>query len=800
MKKLFLFYLVLLTLSTAPIITMAQEKHTISGYIRDMSDGESLIGATAYVKELGSGTVSNAYGFYSITLASGQYNLEFKYLGYQTVLKAIDLKGNITLDIELSNAQTKLQEVVITESMEDDNVSSISMGSSRLDVQTIQKLPAFLGEADVLKSIQLLPGISSVGEGASGYNSRGGSVGQNLILLDEAPVYNSSHLFGFFSVFNPDAVKDTQLFRGAIPSKYGGRISSILDVRMKDGNNKCYSTSGGIGTVFSRLAFEGPIVKNKGSFIVAARRSYIDVLAAPFTDVLDDGAGLNFYDLTMKANYKLSSKDHVYLSGYLGRDRFMFDERQGFSWGNATSTLRWNHLFSDRLFSNFTLVYSDYDYELAFGDTDRDKFDWNSNINSYIFKPEFTYFLNSDNEMTFGGEAIYYTFEPANAVGVSNGNVQDISLDRKYNLETSVYIGNRQTVNPVLTLEYGLRFSSFRLFGPGTAIDYGEAPRPGLRRDTVSTTFFGSGKTIAEYSNFEPRLSFKVQLSSYSSIKGSYNRMAQYLHLISNTTASNPLDVWVPSSNNIEPQIGQQVSLGYFANLGKEESLEVSVEGYYRKAENQIDYIDGADLLINERLEGDLLSGEGRAYGLELSVKKDAGRFSGWMNYTIAKTELQVEGINRGEWYSTRFDQPHNFKIAAFYELNKRMTLSGNFVFNTGTPITFPTSRVIQRDLPVIPYNANDSRNNVRLPNYHRLDLALRVDGKKEKKGRVRKNNDYWVFSFINVYNRRNAFSIYFAENEELIADNVLPTEAVRVSIIGSIIPAISYNFNFNCL
>lgn len=445
--------------------------------------------------------------------------------------------------------------------------------------------------------------------------------------------------------------------------------------------------------------------------------------------MLQDGGALNFYDLTLKTNYTFNRKNKLYASGYFGRDVFMFDKNQGFSWGNSTASLRWNHLYNERLFSNVTALYSNYDYNLQFGDDNLNRFNWDSSISNFILKPQFTYFINSDNEFDFGGEAIYYTFEPANALGISNGSAIDVSLDKKYNLETALYIGNKQNVTDWLSLEYGLRYSNFHSFGPGNVYTYNDTI-PGLRRTPIATTEYDRGETIVNYSNWEPRASFKIQSSPMSSVKGSYNRMAQYLHLISNTTASNPLDVWNPSSKNIKPELGDQFTLGYFRDIGEKREYEVSVEGYLRYTKNQIDYIDGADLLINQYLEGDLLSGKGRAYGVETYFQKKTGRLTGWISYTLVKTELKVNGINNGQWYYTRYDQRHNLKIAAFYDISERWSVSSNFVFVTGTPTTFPTSRFVMQDI-LVPYNSNGSRNNVRLPNYNRLDVSFRLEGKK---------------------------------------------------------------------
>lgn len=800
MKLNFRILLILLAglLLVASAQLHAQSKYTINGYIKDQSNGEALIGATVYVRQAVTGTVTNVYGFYSLTLDQGQYTVEFSYLGYQSIVKEVVLDKNVRLDLELLLETAQLTEVVVEADRDrGNNVQSVEMSTNKLDIATIKKIPAFLGETDVLKSIQLLPGISTVGEGASGFNVRGGSVGQNLILLDEAPVYNSSHMLGFFSVFNPDAVKDTKLYKGAIPSRYGGRLAALLDVRMKDGNNKKFEANGGIGTIFSRLSIEGPIVKERGSFIVAGRRSYADILARPFVELLQDGGALNFYDLTLKANYMLNPKNRVYASGYFGRDNFMFDANQGFDWGNSTATLRWNHLFSDRMFANVSAVFSNYDYSLAFGEDELDKFTWSSNIQNYMLKPEVTYFINSENELSFGGEYINYNFEPANAIGVSDGDAIDISLPDKNTMEAALYIGNSQKINSAIAVEYGVRYSYFRFFGPGTIYTYNDTI-PGIRRTPISAQSFSKGETIQTYDNWEPRLSLKVQVSPASSIKASYNRMVQYLHLISNTTASNPLDVWTPSTNNLKPELGDQFTMGYFRDFGSNQDYEASIEAYYRDTQNQIDYIDGADILLNENLEGDLLSGSGRAYGLEFYVKKNSGKLNGWVSYTLGRTEMQVLGINNGDWYPTRYDQTHNLKIAAFYDFNERWSFSTDFVFTSGTPTTFPTSRYVLQGM-TIPYNANGSRNNLRIPAYHRLDVSARLEGKKFKKnGKERKFRDYWVFSVYNLYARKNPFSIYFSQEDVRPQPGVpVNTQATQLSIIGTVIPSVSYNFKF---
>ena len=773
------------------ITVFAQTKYTVSGYIKDAQNGETLIGATVLVKGTTTGTTSNVYGFYSLSLEEGDYELDYRYIGFTTLSKTVSFDQNQTITVELVSDAEQLDEVVVTDTEEFD-VQGVQMSTEKLQINTIKKIPALFGEVDVLKSIQLLPGVSTVGEGTSGFNVRGGGVGQNLVLLDEAPVYNSSHLFGFFSVFNPDAVKDVKLIKGGIPASYGGRLSSILDVRMKEGNAKELEVSGGVGTVFSRLAVQGPIKKDKSSFIIAGRRSYIDILAKPFTG----DATLYYYDLTTKVNYNINQNNRLYLSGYFGRDVFKFDENQGFDWGSTTTTLRWNHLFNDRLFSNTSFFISKYDYGFSFGDTPDDKFDWKSRILTYTVKPTFDYFVNANNELTFGGEAIYYDFIPAESVGVSDGVSTDISLDEKFALENALYIDNKQKLGDKVTLRYGVRWSAFQYYGPGNVFEYQET-EPGKRKEVSSITTAGHRESIQSYSNFEPRASISYNLNDKSSIKASYTRTNQYVHLISNTAASTPIDVWTPSTNNIKPQQGDQYALGYFTTGIGDKELEFSSEVYYRDTKNQVEYVNGADLLINELIEGDLISGEGRAYGLEISIKKNTGKINGWLSYTISKSELLTEGISQDEWYPARFDQLHNLTVFGNYDFNERSSISANFSYVTGAPVTAPTSRFEQQGY-VVPFDYYDSRNGLRTPATHRLDLSFTRKLRRMKKGEKRKNEDELVISVYNVYARKNPFSIFFAQEQGRPIMTQSPvTQATQFSIIGSLVPSISYNFNF---
>ncbi|OAV42657.1 TonB-dependent receptor [Lewinella sp. 4G2] len=775
----------------------AQEKVTVKGTVTDASNGETLIGATIYLKGTTKGTTTNEYGFYSLTVDPGTYTIVAGYLGYEDQAREAEFIGNFTADFELAESGTDLVEIVVTAEEEDANVADVQMSVEQLNIGQIERLPALLGEVDVLRSIQLLPGVSTVGEGAAGFNVRGGSIDQNLVILDEAPVFNSSHLFGFFSVFNPDAVKGVKLYKGGIPARYGGRLSSILDVRMKEGNSKQFQMDGGIGTIFSRLSVEAPIVKDKSSFLLAGRRSYIDVLAAPFLGDDLEGTTLNFYDLTLKTNYKFSDRDQIFLSAYLGRDVFAPGDQAGFSWGNTTTTLRWNHLFSDKLFSNLTFYYSDYDYAINFGDDpEQDAFDWDASIVNFSAKPEFSYFINPDNVIRFGGQGIYYRFEPANAIAVSDGDEIDISIANQWAIESAAFIENEQSIfKGRVKLNYGLRLSYFAYLGGRNVYEFGEAPRQGIARPLTNATSTDRGETIKDWYNLEPRASIQYQLNTSSSLKASYQRTAQYIHLLSNTTASVPLDIWTPSTNNIDPQLADQYAIGYFRNF-KNNTYEASAETYYKDFSNLIDYVDGADLVLNELVEGQILPGKGRAYGLELQVKKVKGRFNGWINYTLARTELLTEGINDDDWYPSRFDQTHNLNVTGFYEINDRWTFSSTFAYITGTPVTLASSGYYQLGY-FVPNNEGAGRNNFRIPDYHRLDISFTLDPKKEKADK--RWQGQWVFGVYNLYSRRNPITVSGRQDADIrpILGQPISTESVKLSVVGNFIPSVSYNFKF---
>ena len=780
-----LFSIFLLSLTSFGVFSQSNS-YSISGYVKSAETGEELIGATVAVKTENAGVSANVYGFYSLSLPAGTYEVTYSYIGYQEIIEMVELTENRSINVELKEAVNELKVVEVTAEGAANNIESVEMSVNKIDAKTIKKIPALLGEADVIKSVLLLPGVSTVGEGSTGFNVRGGGIDQNLVLLDEAPVYNSSHLFGFFSVFNPDAVKNVKLIKGGIAPEYGGRLSSILDVRMKEGNKKEFTGSGGLGLIFSRLSLEGPIIKDKTSFLIAGRRSYADVLAKPFLNDNLSGSRFFFYDLTAKVNHEINQNNKIFLSGYFGRD--VFGSGFIFNWGNATATARWNHIFNDKLFMNLTAFYSDYDY--SFGveeDNARDDFLWESSIVSYSLKPDFSYYLNSKNTLKFGGQSLYYDFKPAKASFASDGQTNDISLPEQYAIENALYFQNEQKVGSRLSLLYGLRWSHFTNLGKGTKQVYRDTV-PGIRKPLESEEEFGRNEAIATYNNFEPRLSIKFDLDEVSSVKASYNRMSQYLHLISNTVASTPVDLWLPTDNNVEPQLVDQIAVGYFRNFSNNK-YEASVEVYGKDFQNQIDYIDNADIFFNEQLSGDLLSGDGRAYGAEFFIKKNQGKLTGWVSYTLSRSERKIEGINRGEWYPIRFDRTNNLSIVASYDLTKKWSFSANFVYSTGTPATFPTNRYEIQGI-VVPHNINDSRNNFQIPDYHRLDISATLTPERNEDKRWKGE---WVFSVYNVYGRRNPFSIFFEQDET----NPIITEAIRFAVIGSFVPAVSYNFSF---
>ncbi len=768
-------------------VGLKAQNYSLSGFVKDSTSGESIKGAVVKNLSDGASVTTNNYGFFSLTLPSGQQSVRISAGEYEGVTLVRNVQSDEQISIYLLPRADEIDEVRIR-AKRNDNVRAVDISTQSITGKVIKKIPAFLGEADVIKSIQLLPGVTTVGEGATGFNVRGGGIDQNLVLMDDAPVFNSAHLFGFFSIFNPDAVKDVQLIKGGIPAKYGGRLSSVLDVITKDGNNRDYQVNGGVGTIFSRLTFEGPLVKNKASFLVSGRRSYIDVLAKPLLNEDLEGSQFYFYDFTAKFNYD-NGKDKFFVSTYIGDDLFFAANAFGVKWGNSTLSARWNHIFNDKLFSNLTYYYSRYRYNLEFNIGDDLSFDWQSYINNHSLKTDFTYYLNSKNEIGFGGSSTYYIFEPGTATAVNNLGENTFGVPNKYAMENAIYLSDDWTPNNRFTIRAGIRGSQFLYLGKSNVYTFRDPFAEGQRRFVDSVWQAGDNEVIQQYLNLEPRFGFKYQWNRYTSIKGGYNRMVQNLHLISNTAASVPFDVWSPSTNNIKPELADQYTIGYFKNfsIGKQE-FESSAEVYYKDMLNQVDYVDGANLLLNELLEGELINGIGRAYGLELYVKKATGDLTGWVSYTLSRSERKSPGISDNEWYPSRFDRLHNLYIVAQYRLNKKWDLAANFVFSSGTPTTFYTGQYSIQGYTIPDAGSND-RNNVRNPNYHRLDLSATYT--KKKKGKWESN---WVFSVYNAYNRRNPFSIYFENNYQNTGIN----QAIQFSVIGSIVPAISYNFKWN--
>ncbi len=775
------FLAILLLLLAFP--GFAQEKVTLSGHIRDAGNGEELIGANVLIKALGTGTSTNVYGFYSLSVAPGNYEILVSYLGFQNKTFQTELNATKTLDIELEPEGVVINEVVVTAQQADRNVKDIEMSVQNLSAAQIKKIPQVLGEADLIRSIQLLPGVSTVGEGATGFNVRGGNVDQNLILLDEATVYNSSHLFGLFSVFNVDAIKDSKLYKGSIPSKYGGRLSSVLDVRQRDGNRKNFAASGGIGLIASRLTLEGPIQKDESSFMIAGRRSYGDLFLKLSPDLKDNV--VYFYDLNAKANFTLGEKDRLYLSGYFGRDVFNFGDDFSSDWGNATASLRWNHLFSEKLFSNFTAIYSDYGYSFGVPEGTQ-AFDWDAHIYNYVLKGDFSYFFSPKSKLDFGAEGNIYRFHPGNAKGIGDESIfNEINIQHNHALESAVYLSYEHEPIKNLTLQYGLRYSLFQRMGKEDVFLY-ENGVPTDQSAIIDTISYDSWEPIKTFTAPEPRFSANYVINDNNSVKFSYNRMRQYIHLVSNTTSATPVDIWTPSGTYVEPATADQIAIGYFRNF-KNNMYEASIEAFYKDFQNLLDFKDGAELLLNETLETELLTGDGRAYGLELMVQKNEGLLTGWVSYTLSRSERIVSGINNGEYYPSNYDKLHNLSITASYKVNEKWNVSANFAYASGRPITYPESRYVYDGITVPHYG---NRNGARTPDYHRLDVGVQYVPHPNSQ---KKWKSSWDFGVYNLYARRNPYSIFFRQNE----DNPLQTEAVRLSIFGSVLPYVTYNFSF---
>jgi hypothetical protein len=776
--KNFCIKIVLLIFFTPLSITgILGQNFTISGTLKDATNGEDLIGASVVLKDKPStGASTNTYGFYSLTLPTGDYVLKIQYIGYALIELKLKLDKDIKLDKELSPEASMLAEVVIKSEKENKNISKNEMSVVKLDPRDIESVPVLFGEKDIIKTLQLTPGVKSAGDGNAGFYVRGGTIDQNLILLDEAPVYNASHLLGFFSVFNSDALKDVTLYKGSMPAEFGGRGSSVLDIKMKEGNNKKFNASGGIGLISSRLTLEAPLQKDEGSFIVSARRTYADLFLKLSKKSTINSNILYFYDLNAKANYRLGKKDRLFLSGYFGHDVLGVGNTFGLDWGNYTGTLRWNHLFSDKLFSNTSVIFSNYDYQFKIGSGDN-QFKVKASIQDWNVKQDFTYFPNTQNTVKFGFNALHHTFLPTSLEGGVNSSFTNSKTEDKFAYEGGAYVQNDWKVSDKIGVQYGLRYSFFNYIGKGTAYTFD------AKGNTTSSKTYESGESIKYYGGLEPRLSLKYELNDASSIKAGYTRNNQYMHLLSNSTTSSPTDLWVPSSNNVKPQVVDQVSLGYFRNF-QDNMFEFSFETYYKNLGNQIDYRNGANLIFNSEYEGALTYGKGIAYGAEFYLKKAKGRMTGWVSYTLSRSLRKFDDINNSTYYPARQDRIHDIAIVGMYELTKKVKLSANWVFNTGSAATFPSGKYNVNGISV-PYYTE--RNGYRFPNYHRLDVGVTLLGKQRKNYEAS-----WNFSVYNVYGHENAYSITFQQNE----DNPAKTEALQTTLF-KIIPSVTYNFKF---
>jgi hypothetical protein len=773
MKK-YLFTLFLLFAFTS----FSQEKFTLSGTVSDSTKGEELINATIKVKGQNIGTQSNEYGFYSITLPAGTYTFVFVTIGYDAKEATVDLTKNTQLNLKLVNSNEKIKEfaeVNVSAKKLDQQLTDPIMGVERLDPTAIAKIPVLLGEKDIIKTMQLLPGVKSAGEGNAGFYVRGGAADQNLILLDEAPVYNASHLLGFFSTFNSDAIKDAVLYKGNQPANFGGRLSSVMDIKMNEGNNKRFNVSGGVGVISSRLNVEGPIIKDKASFLISGRRTYVDMFLKA-TDQFKENK-LYFYDLNAKVNYRINQKNRVFMSGYFGRDKLGLGDAFGINWGNATGTIRWNHIVNDKLFSNTSVIYSSYDYLIGISNEDVN-FDIKSSIKDVNIKQEFQYFMNTRNKIRFGINAIHHGIIPGQIDASEGSGINPLKLTTNKSLEAAAFVTNDWTVSEKFTVSYGLRLSTFSLLGNGKNVySYND------EGDVLDTVVYENNSFVKTYPILEPRVSMSYLYSKSASIKAAYSRNAQYIHLISNTTTTSPTDLWIPSSLNTKPEISDQISLGWFKNF-KENTYELSIETYYKSMLNQIDYRNGANTQANELIEGELLYGIGRAYGVELMLKKKSGKFTGWLGYTLSRSERKIEGISNNEWYAARQDRTHDISIVGIYDITPKLSISALFVYYTGNAVTFPSGKYTVGGTTQYLYT---ERNGYRMPAYHRMDLGVTW---------LRKNTEKfessWNFSIYNLYGRENAFTITFRQNE----DNPNVTEAVQTSLFRWV-PSVTYNFKF---
>jgi len=777
-------------------IKKLRKKVTIRGVVKDYSTGENLIGAHIWIDSLDIGATTNQYGFYSISLRQGDYKINSSYLGYQQLNEVLILRKNTRLNFDLRPQTPELKEVVISSQETDYILTHQLTGQHKLDIQILGKIPYFLGEVDVLQGSLLLPGVSNLGEDAIGLNIRGGTIDQNLILLDEAPIYNSSHLFGLISVFNPDAVKHTEIYKSSIPVSYGGRASSVIHVRKREGNDQEFHVTGGTGLASTRLMVEGPLVKKRSSFLVSARSSFTNFSFFNFNDELSfRESRASFHDVNAKFNFRINKRNTIYFSGYFGNDRNRIGEDDLRSWGNNTATFRWTNQITPKLFMYATSVFGDYSYKTGKPNKGIGEFIGTASNISYSVKSDFTYFKSPNNSFDFGGGLTLHRIHPGDREpNPGNETFNAISLDSEHALEPYFYFGNEQMISDRINFNFGIRLSQFLNIGAGDVFIYqqGELKE---RKTIVDTISYRSRDVIKRYKGIEPRIAINYRLSPNSSLKLSYDRTIQYLHLISNTISPSPTDVWKLSGTHVSPQTGDQIALGYLKHF--KGGIELSVEVFGKKMHDIIDYKDGADLLLNETIETELLSGDGRAYGMELLISKKSKKMSGWLAYNLSRSERRIlgtsasESINGGKYYSNDFDRPHDLSLVGIFSLNQRWGFSANFIYRTGRPITFPDGKY-EFENSVVPNFAG--RNQDRISDYHRLDFSATYYGKSEtKKGKERKVEDYWTFSLYNVYSRRNAFSYFFRQSQGGLPE----TEIVKYSILGTIIPAVTYNFRF---
>ncbi len=777
------------TLFVIPFIVCSQNKYTLSGYVKDSLSGETLIGSTISVAGLSKGITSNSYGFFSISLNAGTYTFVCSNVGYVIQVKKIDLTRDVQFNFEMPPKITTEQAVIISSKKRDANVKNAQMGKLDLSINQIKSIPAFLGEVDVLKTIQLLPGVQSAGEGSSGLYVRGGGPDQNLILLDDAVVYNTGHLFGFFSIFNGDAIKNVSLIKGGMPAQYGGRLSSVLDIAMKEGNDKNFQVEGGIGLIASRLSIQGPVKKNKASFIISARRTYVDALAKPFIKKTNSfsGSGYYFYDLNAKINYKFSEKDRIYLSGYFGKDKFDFvNGKQSLSvhipWGNATGTFRWNHVFNNRLFSNTTLVYNDYNFNFG---ANQNNFEINlrSGIKDWNVKQDFDLYPFTNHKIKFGALYTYHTFTPSVLTGKQDSvQFKPNNAQQKYSHEGAVYIQDDWDISDKIKINAGIRESAFQQVGKYKSYT---TDANGNRLDS---TVYKKGEPVKTYFGFEPRFTIRYALNDATSIKAAVTRNVQYIHLVSNAGTTLPTDIWVPSTIKVKPQLSWLYALGLFKNFN-DNTYETSLEVYYKDLQNQIEYEEGYTPATLEDTENFFTFGRGKSYGTELFINKTKGRLTGWIGYTLSWTFRKFIELNFGEKYFAKYDRRHDLSLVGIYELSRKWKLSGTFVFGSGNAATLPQRFYIFDGVLTQQYSRI---NEYRLPSYHRLDFAATYSPKKHPE---RKLKSEWVFSVYNIYSRKNPYFIYFDQTGNPY-NGTLEVQAKQVSLFP-IIPSVTWNFKF---